>query len=153
MHCYQCQAEKRRTGEVKLAECCDQYEVSPVVASTFVNRDTAPACLACNSSKHQLGHNRCKTSPTLNKVAIGGLTSSAYASLSMTASAICCIACFLHMDGPNFDGSSKSMTLYLSLTNLVERLFWVRHKMLSHFSIRSEATSNSSQSNSSAMLD
>ncbi len=133
--------------------CCDQYEVSPVVASTFVNRDTAPACLACNAFQHQPGHNRCITSPTLNKLVIVGLTSSAYASLSMTASAICCIACLLHMNGLNLDGSLKSMTLCLSPTNLVERLCWVRHTMLSHFSIRSEATSNSSQSNSSAMLD
>ncbi len=84
---------------------------------------------------------------------IGGLTSSAYASLSMTDSAICCIACLLHMNGPHLDGLFKSMTLFLSPTNLVERLFWVRHKMLSHFSIRSEATSNSSQSSSSAMSD
>ena len=145
--------QRRGAGEAKLAKCCDQYEVSPVVASTFVNRDTAPACLACNALKHQPGHNRCITSPTLNKLMIGGLTSSAYASLSMTASAICCIACLLHTDGLSLDGSFKSITLCLSPTNLVERLFWVRHKMLSHFSIRSEATSNSSQSNSSAILD
>ncbi len=143
---------KQRRGAQEKQSLLGAVTASPVVASTFVNRDTAPACLACNAPNHQPGHNRCATSPTLNKVVIGDLTSSAYASLSMTASAICCIACLLHMDGPNLDGSSRSMTLCLSPTNLVERLFWVRHKMLSHFSIRSEATSNSSQSNSSAML-
>ena len=127
----------------------------PVFANTLVKRDTAPACLAYKAvtfSVHTCRMQRKRFKHRSRPVAGNKQTSSAYASLSIAASASCCIAAVLQTCSDCTRSLHDDCVFAaVAASHLLARLFLGLQTILSHFSIRSEATNISSQSNSSAM--